>query len=165
MKKKSDDRVRVLAIYPNTGGFGFAVLEGPDRLIEWATVHIKGRDHDACIARAAKLIDRYRPDALVTEHPNKSPHRGQPARQLAADLLVLATKKRIRRGGIARESVRRYFLKLNAETKHRMAEAIADRFLELQSRLPRVRRPWMSENPAMTIFDSIALALTWMDSS
>src|SRR4051794_2465080 len=121
MKKKPDKPLRVLAVYPTVGGFAFAVLEGQDQLIEWTTVHMKGRPHDACIARAAKLIDRYRPDVLVTHHPNKSPHRGQPARQLAADLLVLATKRRIRRGGVARQSVRRHFLDLNAETKHQIA--------------------------------------------
>lgn len=32
---------RVLAIDPNSRGFGFAVLEGPDRLIDWGVVHVR----------------------------------------------------------------------------------------------------------------------------
>jgi len=33
--------IRVLAIDPSTRGFGFAVLEGPDRLIDWGVKETK----------------------------------------------------------------------------------------------------------------------------
>lgn len=43
--------------------------------------------------------------------------------------------------------------------KHDIAVAIADRFPELAPRLPRVRKPWMSEDYRMSIFDAVGLAL------
>ena len=33
--------IRVLAIDPSTRGFGYAVLEGPNRLIDWAVKETK----------------------------------------------------------------------------------------------------------------------------
>jgi hypothetical protein len=47
-------------------------------------------------------------------------------------------------------------------TKHALAEMLAGRFPEeLASRLPPKRRPWMSEDYRMDIFDAVALALTF----
>jgi hypothetical protein len=43
--------------------------------------------------------------------------------------------------------------------KAQMARAIAARFLELTRYLPPERKPWMSEDPRMAIFDAAAFAL------
>ena len=45
--------------------------------------------------------------------------------------------------------------------KQEIAIAIAERFPELAPRLPRFRKPWMSEDYRMSIFDAVALALTF----
>jgi hypothetical protein len=34
---------------------------------------------------------------------------------------------------------------------------------ELTARLPRVRKPWMSEDERMSIFDAAAMALTYFE--
>jgi len=49
----------------------------------------------------------------------------------------------------------------DATTKQEIAIAIAERFPELAPRLPRFRKPWMSEDYRMSIFDAVALALTF----
>ena len=49
----------------------------------------------------------------------------------------------------------------DATTKQEIAIAIAERFPELAPRLPRSRKPWMSEDYRMSIFDAVALALTF----
>jgi hypothetical protein len=47
-------------------------------------------------------------------------------------------------------------------TKHALAEIIAKRFPgELASRLPPKRKPWMSEDYRMSIFDAVALVLAF----
>ena len=44
-------------------------------------------------------------------------------------------------------------------TKQACAETLAAKFpVELASRLPPKRRPWMSEDPRMDIFDAVGLA-------
>ena len=48
------------------------------------------------------------------------------------------------------------------ETKHALAVLLAARFpKELQTRLPPKRRPWMSEDYRMGIFDAVALAVAF----
>ena len=49
----------------------------------------------------------------------------------------------------------------DATMKQEIAIAIAEHFPELAPRLPRSRKPWMSEDYRMSIFDAVALALTF----
>ena len=61
---------------------------------------------------------------------------------------------------LGREQVRRVFFANGQGTKHALAEILAKRFPEeLGFRLPPKRRPWMSEDYRMDIFDAVALAL------
>ena len=60
---------------------------------------------------------------------------------------------------LPRDSVLKTF-EPSGTTKHEIALAIAQAFPELTSRLPRKRRPWMSEDESMNVFDAVALALT-----
>ena len=52
----------------------------------------------------------------------------------------------------------RVSLKPVPQNKYEIAIAIAKRFPELAPRLPRLRKPWMSEDDRMSIFDAIGLA-------
>ncbi len=42
-----------------------------------------------------------------------------------------------------------------------MARAIAEQFPELVPRVPPVRKPWMSEDYRMSMFDAVGLGLTF----
>jgi hypothetical protein len=47
-------------------------------------------------------------------------------------------------------------------TKFAVAQALAGKFpAELGKRLPPKRRPWMSEDPRMDIFDAVGLAMAF----
>jgi hypothetical protein len=151
---------RILAIYLNSRGFGFAVLEGPNRLVDWGVVYVRGGNRRRVLSKIAAIVNRYEPDRLVTEHPKKSPHRGIRVRRLLTALLDFATEKRIPGTGLSRAHVRQVFSQSNATTKQEIARAIADHFPELQHRLPPARKPWMSEDARMAIFDAVALALS-----
>jgi hypothetical protein len=60
----------------------------------------------------------------------------------------------------SRQQVRRVFFADGQGTKHALAEILAKRFPEeLGFRLPPKRRPWMSEDYRMDLFDAVALAL------
>jgi hypothetical protein len=50
-------------------------------------------------------------------------------------------------------------------TKHRLAETIARRIPGLQLYVPPVRKPWMSEDARMGIFDAAALASVYFYNS
>src|SRR6266487_4130483 len=67
MKASSIQNQRVLAVDPYDQGLGFAVLEGPEELIDWGLKHAENRSGACYTEFLAKLIRRYDPDILITE--------------------------------------------------------------------------------------------------
>ena len=57
--------------------------------------------------------------------------------------------------------IRTFFSEYDAITKYQIATTIAQWLPEFEPRLPPFRKPWMSEDYRMSIFDAVALALTF----
>jgi len=148
---------RVLAVDPTSKGFGFAVLEGPGSLIDWGVKRARGDRNAKSLEKAAELIERYQPEVLVVERSAaKGFRRCLRVRQLIEDLLALARDRHIRARRISRRKVQRCFSKTGSATKRQIAVALVERFPELEPHLPPVRKPWMSEDGRMGIFDAVA---------
>jgi Holliday junction resolvasome RuvABC endonuclease subunit len=77
------------------------------------------------------------------------------------DLSKLSVKRKIKVRSFSRRDVKRRFAESGASNKQEIAVAIANRFSELAPRLPRFRKPWMSEDYRMSIFDAVALAIAF----
>jgi hypothetical protein len=58
---------RVLAIDPTGRGFGFAVLEGPRKLIDWGVKQIRKEKTARSILQSKELMEHYYPDVIVVE--------------------------------------------------------------------------------------------------
>jgi hypothetical protein len=153
---------RILAIDPITRGFGFAVLEGPDVLVDWGlkgTSQWREPRNAWCLRQIGDLIDRYQPDALVLEeHADPRSRRCSRIRHLLDGISELALARGVKVQRISKRRLGRAFSSGRA-TKYKAALAIAGRFPELAVRLPSIRKPWMSEDVRMGIFDAVALAL------
>jgi Holliday junction resolvasome RuvABC endonuclease subunit len=80
-----------------------------------------------------------------------------------ARLTKLASKQKIRVRSFSRAKVKQAFSESGASNKQEIAIAIARRFPELAPRLPRFRKPWMSEDYRMSIFDAVALAVAYFE--
>lgn len=152
--------IRALAIDPTSKGFGYAVLEGPSALIDWGVKHVRGERGERnrrCLEKVAALIVRYQPDVLVVERAKAKCCRRWPrALQLIKDIIALGTANRLRIRRISRQRMQECFSEKGSATKYQVATAIAQRFPELASHLPPVRKPWMSEDQRMGIFDALA---------
>lgn len=163
MSNTSRDATRVLAVDPTSKGFGFAVLEGPGGLIDWGVKHLRGdREHRnrRCLEKVAALIIRYQPDVLVVERADVAGCRRWPrALQLISDVIALGTAHGLRIRRVSRRGVQRCFSMARPATKRQVAVAIAQKFPELEPYLPPVRKPWMSEDARMGIFDAVAFGL------
>jgi len=152
-------RLRVLAIDPTSKGFGFAVLEGTDRLIDWGVARVWAASEKEFVVRVDVLIERFRPAVVVVENIPPTPRRLRATRRLAAlSPHVLDRKLHLR--AVTRAELDRAF---PSSTKQKRAAAIADRFPELRSWLPPPRRPWMTEDERMHIFDAIAFGQAFFD--
>jgi hypothetical protein len=155
---------RTLALDPTSDGFCFAVLEGSETLLDWGCCEIKDRQDKVWHRKVIHLLKRYQPRLVVLEDPQES-RRGPWASAFLNEISMLLqeyTNLRV----VSRHSVKDSF-KASGTTKYEIAVAIARLFPELEARLPRKRKPWMSEDERMNIFDALSFALTvlWADST
>ena len=102
----------VFAIDPSTRGFGFAVLEGPDRLINWGVKETRTDKKKRSSESVAHLIEAYQPGALVVEECATKGSRG---RNWVVDLIdtisKIATKNNLKVGGSHDYRLRKRFCK------------------------------------------------------
>lgn len=151
---------RVLAIDPTSPGFGFAVLEGPESLIDWG-----GRTattHESALRKVTEMIRQYRVDVLVTEDcTDPRSRRGKRVRHLIEAMDVAAGGMGIRCARVPVAAVHRLFGGDAPTNKDAIARVIAEHFGELAPRLPPKRKVWMTEPSRMAIFDAVAFGLTY----
>lgn len=136
-------------------------MEGPKQLIDWGVKEVKDNSSYRCLKKIEYLIDFYLPDIIVVEEPIKGSRRCSRVKELIEDILSLALKKRVKISQVSRPKVKEVFASAGAKTKHDIAELIAEQFAELSLRLPPCRKPWMSEDYRMSIFNAMAFALAF----
>jgi Holliday junction resolvasome RuvABC endonuclease subunit len=152
---------RILAIAPSTRGFGFAVLEGEVSLVDWGVKTVNSDKNKQSVAKVKELIAHYQPEVLVLEDASaKNSRRSPRIRKLSQQIIKMAEARKVSVALFSRDQVMKTFITDGQGTKHAVAEIIAKRFPEeLGSRLPPKRKPWMSEDSRMNIFDAVALVL------
>ena len=154
--------IRVLAIDPSTRGFGFAVLEGPNRLIDWGVKETKINKKAKSLTLIDDLIGRYQPNTIIVEdYAGKGSRRCHRIQGLISDISKLTAQRKIKVRSFSRAKIKQSFSESGAVNKYEIASAIAKRFPELAPRLPRFRKPWMSEDYRMSIFDAVGFALAY----
>ena len=154
------DISRIVAIEPSSKGFGFAVLERPTRLLDWGVVRVKGRENTERLKRIDGLIARYQPDFVVLQDTRVRDFRqGTRGRALIRTIRALTARRHIQTRCISWRTVRDAIAPTGRATKHSVAAAIAARFPELASRLPPPRKPWMSADERLAMFDAVAFAV------
>jgi hypothetical protein len=157
---------RVLAIDPTRRGFGYVVFEGTEFLIDWGVRNVRGPRDIGSLKAFVQLVKRYQPEVVVLEDTSSSGSR----RRGGADMLLRqivreASRAEIRVCRISRADIMAAFSRLGGRTKYEIARLIAQRLPELQSRLPPERKPWMSEDQRMAIFDAAAFALAFFSAA
>jgi hypothetical protein len=160
---------RFIALEIRASRFGFAVLERPDRLLDWGvrTFGEQVRDLESTVSdRINTLLEFYDPVAVVI-------------RKRKDNALVRADRSRAILGAIRRETkrtsvavhvltsrrVRDHLASSGQMTKHDIAKSLAERFEELSFKLPNRRKAYQSEAPAMLVFDALATGIAFLDIS
>lgn len=152
--------MRTLAIDPTTSGFGFVVLEGSERLVDWGLGRL-GKPEDALFhKRMEKLLDRTVPQVLVLEDMHDS-RRGERAITWARLAEKSAAKRGIRVERVSRAEVLEHFVS-SGKTRWEIGLAISRFFPELAPSLPKKRRIWESEDRRMVVFAAASFALTFL---
>ena len=150
---------RILAIDPSTKGFGFALLEGKGRLIDWGVARLYSNSDEEFVARLDTIIDRYRPSDIVVEDLSHT-RRGERAKRRIEAAIGYARLREVHPTLASRGEVRTCLGLGTHATKHEAAIRIVELFPELGMLLPPKRKPWMSEDERMNVFDAVGLAVS-----
>ena len=117
------------------------------------------KENARCLDRLSKIIERYQPDTLVMENCSERGSRRSPRiRRLYQATETVARSQTIDVFRYSRRQVRQCFEKMGATTKHEIAQAISQLIPALSHRMPPIRKPWMSEDSRMSLFDAASLA-------
>lgn len=146
---------RALGIAPTSRGFGYAVIEDGERLVDYGLTHQRPPYEERLLDRARTLIQRHRPDTLVVRDPTGS-RLGRRSRRLLERLAELGEEEGLQVYRPTLEEVRRHFAG-DGHTKHDRARAVVERFPELRPKLPARRKPWESEDEWMAVFEATAI--------
>jgi len=158
---RRDNLTRRLAIYPQSRGLGFVVLDGSDDLIEWGRYSIRADKARQSIRVFKRLLARFEPDELVLEDPEDPDFpRCLRIARLLDRLCTQAASRDLVTMAVPRAQVSHAFRGRDVASKDDRAILIAQLFPQLMRRLPPRRELWMSENESMAIFDAMALVLT-----
>ena len=161
--KTSLHNLRVLAVDPYDCGLGFAVFEGTDELVDWGLKQGANRKRARFIESLATLIERYRPDVVVTEDfSQKGSSRRRQTLRVLKRIRGFAKQHNLRLRTYSRAAVEDAFALIGAsKNKHQIATVIAGWFPELAARLPKPQKSWTGENRSMNVFDAVSFALTF----
>jgi hypothetical protein len=158
-------QLRVLAIDPHPRGFGYAVFEGPATLVDWGTKDVRRDKERVALHKIGELVRRYLPTVIVVEDcAHRKSRRNPRVRQLTERILAAAREFGVEGRTLPVAAVYRTFAGTGAGTKYGIATALVRAFPELMVRLPPKRKPWQSEDSRMSIFDAVALGLTYFRS-
>jgi hypothetical protein len=152
---------RVLSLDITGRGIAFAYFDGPERLLDFGVTKTRDGSKHAYVECAESLFWRFLPDVLVLEKARRGlgSRRGLRARTVIERIELLALTKTLPVRKVSRAEVNAAFAGIG-KNKHEIALAIARFFPELEDRLPRERKPWMSEDLRANVFDAVSFAFT-----
>ncbi len=152
----------VLAVHPTSRGFGWALFESPLIPVDWGLASVKVKRSARSLARFERLLNRYEPKVVVFEQFNEYPaRRANRIQELCRQMIVLAGSRGIHTPIFSRETIRECFESSGARTRRDIALSIASQIEVFRRRLPRERKRWDSEDVRQSLFDAVALALTY----
>jgi hypothetical protein len=150
---------RRLSLEIRSWKFGYAVFEGT-KLLDWGVCRFPAGGIAAAVRKLAFLLKTYAPSLVITRSTRSTQHRSSKS----ATGLIREIRRELDRRSVGfvvatRRDVREFFDLRGYRTKIEIAAAVADRFGELKSRLPRSRKPWDPERNIVAVFDAVATAI------
>jgi hypothetical protein len=151
----------VLAVHPTPRGFGWALYEGDQALVDWGVASSKDNRSERCMKRFKKLLDQYRPSTFVMENFEQGdPRRGDRIRTLAKTMHGFADSRDMGIFTYRRTEVCTCLTNNAKASRYTVACAVAERIPLLRRELSRKRRYWEEKDGKQCLFDAAALGLT-----
>lgn len=126
MSAKNTKSDKVLAIYANPNGFGYAVMTNPVTLIDKGVVRIRPIDNKQLLARVQKLIEEHSPSSVVVEDLKVSRYfKGKRTIRFLDMVQIHCLDNEIFVKKYSRDQVRTTFSTWHARTKYEIAQVIS----------------------------------------
>jgi hypothetical protein len=149
-----------LALAPSTRGLGFVVFDQSYFLLDWGVKEVRSQDKNfRSLSLAKTLMEQHAPAVLVIEGTTRKSRRHERIRILLGLLAAEAKARHIRVQRFTQGAVLEHF---GVHTKYAIAEAVSLEIPTLALRLPRKRKPWMSEDARQSLFDAAALGVVYL---
>lgn len=164
---KHHHEVRILAFDARRSRFGYALFEGPKRLLDWGASAIAPGSTDrtaitTASKRIASLLEFGLPAAVVVKCPHRNSQKSATSMSpIVKAILREAAARRIPVSLMGREEIQQAFRMFRGSTKDEIASILVQIFPELLVRLPPKRKVWQSERHAMIVFDAIATGFAY----
>jgi hypothetical protein len=159
MRYKSLTRVLALDLHPRR--FGYVVLEGPGRLLDWGVRSYRGKGNatDVLIRRRLiRLLELWRPSVVVLRKPVRIRTPNSPTNRLLKQIMMVARNQSARLQILKKRPTDR----AEKLTKYECAQAVIKRFPVLTQKLPPKRKLWESEDYRTSMFAAAALAMAYL---
>jgi len=164
---RNHHEMRILAVDARRSRFGYALFEGPTRLLDWGASEIPADSADrTSIMMASKrvlpLLKLGHPEVVVVKRPRRgSRGSGTATGPFVKAILRAASERQIRVCPMSRREILQGFRIFNGSTKDEIAHILAEVFPELRTRLPPKKKTWQSERHAMIVFDAVATGFAY----
>ena len=159
--------IRILAVDARRSRFGYALFEGPTRLLDWGASEIPAGNADRtaimmAIKRVQPLLKLGHPEVVVVKRSRRGNSGSATATApIVKALLREATEHQIRVCRMSRKEILHAFRIFRGSTKDEIAIVLARIFPELLTRLPPKKKAWQSERHSMIVFDAIATGFAY----
>lgn len=150
----------MLALELSSTLFGYAVLEGPERLVEWGSRGITS-DVSGFLPKLEREVLHYRPDVVVIEDASLS-RKGARVQGHLAWVEQWATDHELEWASIPSADLKSYSEHLGG-TKQARAAMLARLFPELKRLVPPPRKVWEAESKRLTVFVALARGLYYYE--
>jgi len=161
MNTTSIEPIKVLAIYPCTRGFSYAVMEDALTINEINTVSPKEFDRGKLLRAIKRIVETHKPITLVLEDCEcKFSRKGKRSKNLINEVSQWAIQMNIPVKKYSRNQLRTVFEKWYAKTKYEIALVICRNVPELQQYMYEKPKYPEREGNSDSLFCAVSLGVT-----
>lgn len=152
---------RILAIYFNTEGFAFTLMNNPLEVIEKGMVRVTPIDNNEIMTKLKRLVRKLKPERVVVEdYAGGGSHKSERIIQLLGRIVRYCKNKDIPYSRYSREQIRCVFEIWHANTKYEIAQVIArnvEAYANLLFEKPKYPK---TEHSRSVQFDAASIGIT-----
>jgi hypothetical protein len=157
--------MHVLALDVRHSRLGYALFEGPNRLLDWGISGVPPRCNDRVgwtTRRMTALLRYSSPEMIIVKRPirgSKAVNPSQPP--ILGSILEAIRAQTVPVAFLEIEDIRAAFRVFEARRKDDVASILVQMFPELFYCLPARRKKWQSEPHRMILFDAISVGFAY----